>query len=212
VRAPLHIPLTAILEFVASKSAWIEKHRARMEEQVNAHQPRRFQAGELISFLGRDYPLYILRSKTQILRLETTRFVLSADLLPRAAQVLEKWYANQLQLILALRLQLLAQAVGARPQQVRISRARTRWGSCSSKGTLALSWRLAMAPVEIIEYVIVHELAHLRHPDHSRAFWQLVARVLPDYAQRRTWLKKNGHLLSLEKVSPQPLPDYLPGG
>lgn len=212
VRAPLHLPQAAILEFVASKTAWIEKHRAHLNEQRGGLQQRQFQAGELIHFIGRSYPLYIVRSTTPLVRLETTRFALSASLLPRAAQVLENWYTGQMNLILAVRLQILAEAAGLKPAQVRISRARTRWGSCNSKGVLAFSWRLAMAPLEIIDYVIAHELAHLRHPNHSRAFWQLVARILPDYARRRAWLKQHGHWLSLEVVSPQPLPACLPAG
>ncbi len=210
VRAPLRLPQAAILKFVTDKAAWIEKHRARLKEQRGGLQSRQFQTGELIHFSGHSYPLHIVRSATQTIRLESNRFVLSASLLPRAAQVLEGWYANQMHLILAVRLESLAQATDTHPARVRISRARTRWGSCSGRGVLAFSWRLAMAPLEIIDYVIVHELAHLRQPNHSRAFWQLVARTLPDYTRRRAWLKQHGHLLSLEVVSPQPLPAYLP--
>jgi predicted metal-dependent hydrolase len=78
---------------------------------------------------------------------------------------------------------------------VRISSARTRWGSCSSRGSLSFTWRLVMAPVEVVDYVIVHELAHLRVHNHSPEFWKEVARLMPDYAQRKQWLKDNGRLL-----------------
>jgi hypothetical protein len=80
---------------------------------------------------------------------------------------------------------------------LRITSARRRWGSCGPKGTLNFSWRLVMAPPPVIDYVIVHELAHLEIRNHSRLFWERVARWSPDYKQQQAWLKANGRLLSL---------------
>jgi len=79
--------------------------------------------------------------------------------------------------------------------QVRIKDQKTRWGSCSGKRNLNFNWRLVLAPPEILEYVVAHELCHLVQPNHSTAFWKWVGQLLPDYAVRRKWLKKNGHLL-----------------
>lgn len=84
-----------------------------------------------------------------------------------------------------------------RPEKLRISSARTRWGSCSAKGTISLTWRLVMAPPEILDYVIVHELAHLKVKNHSSAFWKVVETYLPGYQNQRKWLKQNGHTLDL---------------
>jgi predicted metal-dependent hydrolase len=80
---------------------------------------------------------------------------------------------------------------------IRISSARTRWGSCSSRGGLNFTWRLIQAPLPIIDYVVVHELAHLKVPNHSKAFWELVKNLLPDFAERRAWLKAHGRQLSV---------------
>lgn len=74
---------------------------------------------------------------------------------------------------------------------------KTRWGSCSSRGTLSFNWRLMLAPPGILDYVVVHELCHLRHMDHSKAFWECVETILPDYRERRRWLKEHGHELTL---------------
>lgn len=82
--------------------------------------------------------------------------------------------------------------------QVRITSARTRWGSCSGKNNLNFTYRLAMAPLNVIEYVVVHELAHLKHRNHSKAFWNEVGMIKPDYRKDRDWLKKNGFHLTLE--------------
>jgi predicted metal-dependent hydrolase len=82
--------------------------------------------------------------------------------------------------------------------KIGITGARTRWGSCSAKGSLNFSWRLIMAPLEIIDYVIIHELVHLRYHNHSRAFWKGVADILPDYRARKAWLTQNSHRFTLD--------------
>lgn len=90
-----------------------------------------------------------------------------------------------------------ARAFGLTYRKIRISSARTRWGACSTSGTLSFNWRLVMAPPQVVDYVVVHELAHLRQPNHSPAFWDEVAKMMPDYAHHRAWLKKNGSRLHL---------------
>jgi predicted metal-dependent hydrolase len=86
---------------------------------------------------------------------------------------------------------------GYAPASIRISDARRRWGSCTYNGGLNFSWRLIQAPLEIVDYVIVHELVHLRQHDHSKKFWDKVEALMPDYERRREWLRKNERLLSL---------------
>ncbi len=83
-------------------------------------------------------------------------------------------------------------------QRIKISSARTRWGSCSSRGTLSFTWRLVMAPLPVIDYVVIHELAHLIERNHSNRFWQQVGSMEPDYAKYRSWLKENSPRLTLE--------------
>ena len=81
--------------------------------------------------------------------------------------------------------------------RITIRDQKTRWGSCSAKGTLSFNWRLMLAPPAVLDYVVVHELCHLTHMDHSPAFWQAVAAVCPDYRIHRKWLKEHGHELVL---------------
>ncbi len=82
-------------------------------------------------------------------------------------------------------------------KKIRISSARTRWGSCSTLGTLSFTWRLVLAPLDVLDYVVVHELCHLSELNHSKKYWGLVEEILPDYKARRTWLKENGGRLKL---------------
>lgn len=89
------------------------------------------------------------------------------------------------------------QFTGGNYTSITIRDQKTRWGSCSGRGTLSFNWRLILAPPEILDYVVVHELCHLTHMNHSKEFWDLVGSVIPDYKVRRKWLKENGHTLRL---------------
>lgn len=85
--------------------------------------------------------------------------------------------------------------VGAGYEKITIRDQKTRWGSCSSKGTLSFNWRLMLAPPTVLDYVVVHELCHLIHMNHSKAFWLAVEEIMPDYREHRNWLKENGNKL-----------------
>jgi len=88
------------------------------------------------------------------------------------------------------RVQQLAETMQTQPKQIRLKETKTRWGSCSSKGNLNFNWRLVHFPTKIIDYVVIHELAHLTHLDHSAAFWNLVGKFDPEYPKHRGWLKR----------------------
>jgi len=97
--------------------------------------------------------------------------------------------------VVAERCERYAEITGCHPETIRISGARTRWGSCGAKGSVNLNWRLILTPPEVLDYVIVHELCHLAERNHSKRFWDRVEAAMPDYKSRRRWLKRNGHLL-----------------
>lgn len=195
VRVPLRTPLAQIEEIVQSKRDWILQQQEKMRQAKNATPVAQFKAGEKFWYLGKTYPLEIDPRAKSLLKFDE-RFILKASALPRARELLTRWYMEQARVVCTTRVLWLASAHGFSPEKVRISSARTRWGSCSSKKTLSFTWRLVMAPVEIIDYVIIHELVHLHHLNHSKMFWQEVEKILPDYKKRRSWLKKNGRLLT----------------
>jgi predicted metal-dependent hydrolase len=85
-----------------------------------------------------------------------------------------------------------APALGVVPARIQIRDQRSRWGSCSTRGTLSFNWRLVLAPFEVLDYVVVHELCHLREPNHSRRFWSLVEKRRPDWQAQRDWLHEHG--------------------
>ena len=107
------------------------------------------------------------------------------------------WYTTQANSLIAERVQWYAAKYGFEYHQVKITKAKTRWGSCSPNGNLNFSWRLIMAPMQAIDYVVVHELVHLHEKNHARGFWAQVEAILPDYVQQVRWLKSNGYRLKL---------------
>jgi predicted metal-dependent hydrolase len=196
VRVPLRTSLAQVEEIVHSKMEWILQQQAKMKQVAASSVSHKYQEGEKFWFLGKQYALEIDPRARNVLKL-TDRFTLKTLALARAEDVFTQWYKKQAMAVFTARVAVYASEYGFSPEKIRISSARTRWGSCSTKKTLSFTWRLVMAPADVIDYVVVHELAHLTHPNHSPAFWQSVEAILPDYRKRRAWLKKNGRLFTL---------------
>ena len=201
VRAPLKANKKQIEAFVASKVEWIEKHRQRMQSIAIKGSQKKFVSGEKFLFLGASYPLEFYDQLAQDFVLVNGFFQMKRALQPAALMIFTSWYQVKARQIITERVNWFARRYNFKPVKIRISSARTRWGSCSSQGTLSFTWRLIMAPVEMIDYVVVHELAHLLERNHGSNFWNEVEKILPDYKEKRAWLKENGHLLSLEASS-----------
>ena len=195
VRAPLRAAERHIREFVESKAAWILRKKAEALRHVGVA-PKQFRAGERFLFLGQEYGLSVVE-KQRLALVFDDRFILAGNALPKARTLFEKWYKAQALRILTERVRVYSAKYNFQPARIRISSARTRWGSCSSTGSLSFTWRLVMAPLEVIDYVVVHELVHLRVKNHSRTFWSSVAALMPDYKRRVDLLKKNGAALTL---------------
>ncbi len=193
VRAPLRTPLARLEEIVRQKAAWIARKQAEMRQRPAPAPAHRFAAGEQFLFLGQLYPLEI-NEKAKGLSF-SGRFILGKTTPARARKLFTDWYLAQAARVFGERVSFYVLLGGFNIKQVRLSNARARWGSCSSTGSINLTWRLVMAPPAVIDYVIVHELAHTLEHNHSKAFWARVAAILPDYKVRQGWLKKNGSML-----------------
>jgi len=195
VRAPLRTPDKVIENFVQEKSLWIRQKIDEMEERPKASK-KEFVNGENFLYLGEYYELRIIESGTIDIELTDT-LCISRRILPYARNYLKDWYKAEAKRIILERSAFFIKITGYSPFSIKISNAEKRWGSCTSKGTINFSWRLIMAPMEIIDYVIVHEMVHLNQPDHSKIFWDKVGRILPDYKDRKKWLKENDLLLAI---------------
>lgn len=199
VRAPRNATDRTIYEIVSKKRTWIEKKLHTARERSRRMQNRSFKEGDRYLYLGEWFPLSIDRIPTKGIhfQLEGGRFQLDVNKRHRARDLMIEWYRIQAKQVLTEQAARYACSTGFSYKKINITGAQKRWGSCSSSGNLNFSWRLVMAPVEVIEYVVVHELVHLREQNHSPRFWKLVSEVLPEYGNRRSWLNEKGYLLNL---------------
>ena len=195
VRAPLRAPEKFIREFAEKNAQWILKKQAQMRAAVSLP-PRQYAFGETFLYLGREVPLEIVKGQKPALVLDT-HFKLAESTVGHAEKVFQSWYREQAKKILSERVLLFAERHNLQYQKIRIGSARTRWGSCNAKGGLSFSWRLILTPMEIVDYVVVHELAHTLVHNHSGQFWKQVERILPDYKVHRKWLRTNGQKVML---------------
>jgi predicted metal-dependent hydrolase len=193
VRAPHRVPDGFIEEMIRKKRAWILRKFAEMRArpQAVAHQ---YEEGEIFWFLGRSYPLHTID--------DTTTGITRTDRLnvPRAftkdlPKQIRRWYRDEAAAEIRSRCMWFSMMTGYSPASIRITDARQRWGSCTHRGGLNFSWRLIQAPLAIVDYVILHELVHLKQMDHSPRFWKKVEELMPDYRQRKEWLRANERLL-----------------
>jgi predicted metal-dependent hydrolase len=191
VRAPLRASRKSIQEFVEKNRGWVEKNRAKALAALPAA-PRLYAPGESFMYLGTAYPLEIVGGQKEHLLLDQG-FKLAESAQSDAALAFARWYREEARQILQERVDFFARRYGFQYKRIGITGARTRWGSCSRTGSLNFSWRLVLAPLDVVDYVVVHELAHTVFQDHSKQFWDRVATIMPGYRERRRWLRKNGH-------------------
>lgn len=195
VRAPKRAALSDIEQFIQQKSGWIERSREKLKAIAPLLQ-KQYIDGEKFPFLGNTYELRLVKPQHPTLRFNNG-FTLSRTSQPRGEQVFIRWYKEQALQVFSERVQHYAIMYGFEPKQVKVNSAKTRWGSCSANGTINFTWRLVMAPLEIIDYVVLHELAHLRVKNHSQTFWSLVETLVTDCKEKRKWLRENGETLTL---------------
>jgi len=208
VRAPYRMHQSFIEQFISQKKEWILAKQAQATTRHQARQAlkHRYLSGEKFLFLGHDYPLSLVdvskQGKTKLakkLMLCDQGFLMLEQYQHQAKKIFIEWYKNEAQVFFAHQVRMYAEKHQLTYREIKVGHALKRWGSCSSQKNLNFSWRLMMAPIEVINYVIVHELAHLLHLNHSATFWRQVEKMMPDYSVYRQWLKSYGHQMgSLE--------------
>lgn len=195
IRAPKRAGRAEIDRLVKAKQEWISRHVQRSVERYGSAK-KKFCEGEMFLFLGKEYPLRLIPDYRSRLHFDGA-FLLSAHKTAQAGSLFEDWYKEHAKTEISTRVGHYAKMLEVSPARISINGAATRWGSCSSLKSINFSWKLIMAPPEVVDYVVVHELTHLIHHNHSKRFWEAVARHYPDYQKARRWLKANGHALRL---------------
>jgi hypothetical protein len=197
VRAPETIPDERIEDMVEAKRLWIYKNLAEWRDLNATRVLREYKNGEGFLYLGRSYRLLLAAEQTEPLLLKNGRFSLRRDLVDagsiEAAQVaFRDYYIARGRERIIQRVHYYAPKVGVSPRGINVRELGNRWASCSPNGNLAFHWKCMMAPQTIIDYIVVHELCHFHHLDHTDAFWNEVDKVIPKYGERKEWLRVNG--------------------
>ena len=202
VAAPVDTPPDRLEATVRRSASWIVQH----DGTAAAPPPRRFVSGESLSYLGRSVRLTVhptngdrvmVRFHHWQFDVDVPRSLTGGERQTKVRASFETWYRERAALKLPPRVDRIASLLGVRPKAVLIRDQRTRWASCAPDGTLRFNWRAIMAPPAILDYMVAHELAHLRVRGHTSEYWAVVAQALPDYRQRRERLRRVGPLLSL---------------
>lgn len=190
VSAPTRLPQAEVERAVASKERWLLRH----SDLLLPAAPATLTDGMALPFLDGEVELGVRRAgrASASFRPEEGRLLVAAPHDAQVRELVERGYRRVARDWLAMQCEHVGRAIGVQPASIGIRDPRTRWGSCSSSGAVSFSWRLMMAPARVAEYVVVHELAHLVHLDHSAAFWGLVDRVRPDYRVESAWLRDHG--------------------
>ena len=188
VRAPLKQPKQQIDQFVLSKEEWIQKIITKQKARMKQWDSFIVDYGSKILWLGKPYPI-VSRNIAKVY-FDGNIFYMPLNLTPEQikAACIQK-YRQLATMHFNLRTCYYSAQMGVEPSKIKVNSAKTRWGSCSSKKNINFSWRLAMADESLIDYVIVHELAHLTEMNHSPRFWAIVKSVLPDFIERKKELQ-----------------------
>ncbi len=197
VRAPKRISQRTIEQMVSKHRDWIDRKRKEIAAKPKIT-PHFFQEGEVFYYLGEPHLLALATPDSLVTIGEGKIWIPRADNKQIMADKVTLWYQQRAKELLLPRLKELSAYYGLPYTTAKITSAKSRWGSCSGKNSICLSWYLVMAPSRVADSVMIHELCHTIHHDHSFAFWSLVEQIMPDYKQRRQWLKDNRYLMKLE--------------
>ena len=199
VRSPKSLSDNKIEDTIRKKASWILEKLDRVKEIKPKPTPKEYLSGEKILYIGRRYRIQVEPANRSSVKLYQGRFYLNypkgKDRIKSIKPALEDWYRWHAKRKFIQRINKYKKTLGVEPNNVVIKSQKKRWGSCSSKNNLNLNYRLIMAPMSVIDYIIVHELTHLKYPDHSKDFWNLLETVIPDYEDKQEWLRVNGNRL-----------------
>ncbi len=197
VRPPAGYTPEQVDAVVENKRLWIYRNLAKWKDLNAAAVAREWVNGETFLYLGGAYRLALVSGQDRPLKLKDGRFCLSREIIEQggtqaARQAFERFYADKGQQRFNDRVALFAPKVGVKVFEVKVRDLGYRWASCGRNGTVNFHWKCMMAPPKIIDYITVHELCHFHYRNHTDAFWNEVDKVMPDWRERKEWLRKRG--------------------
>ena len=191
IRAPKRLSIEKIQDFINEKENWINRKKRLIENQIKDVTSNHNK----LLYLGNHFPINVEQNASKELFFTGEEFIANSIEPDSLSLSIKKWYKNKFKEIALPRVAYFANNHNLMVNQVRIKNQKTMWGSCSSKNNINLNYLLLMAPMGGIDYVIVHELVHTIHRNHSTDFWDSVELIMPEFQEHKRWLKKNGYKL-----------------
>ncbi|MGZ4159992.1 MAG: M48 family metallopeptidase [Neobacillus sp.] len=193
VQAPKGTSDELVFHLLEEKWDWIQQKSKEMKDRTLGQKVKVYDHGEMFLYLGNEYPIQV----SQDINIKQDYVVFEGDKLyiyvkqledEKIRQALKRFYYQQCKMLVERSIRTYQSNFKIKPRSIRISDNKTNWGTCDSRQQLTFNWKLAMAPLKVIDYVVVHEMCHMVHLNHDRSFWRLVGKILPDYEQRENWL------------------------
>jgi predicted metal-dependent hydrolase len=203
--APWYATENSIQIFLKKHHKWIEKHFFKIEKLKKLRPEFHYRSGDSFYYFGEPVTLDVSPSENKrptikirgdIMLITLRRDISKSDGVSAIKKAIESFYRKKAEEVIRDRLEYFNEFYGFRYNRVTMRDQKSRWGSCSRLGNLNFNWRLIMAPIEVIDYVVVHELCHLKEMNHSPRYWALVEKVLPEHKKYRKWLRENHYLLT----------------
>jgi len=191
VRAPNQMSAQKIQDFINEKESWIKRNQA----VIKARHKNTIEDKNALLYLGTLFPTKKTDNDSKKITFNGKEFIANFEDKEKTNISLKTWYKNKFKEVAVPRLFYFADKHNLQVNQVRIKEQRTLWGSCSSRNNINLNFLLIMAPLKVIDYVIIHELVHTIHKNHSVNFWNAVEAIMPNYKEAKLWLKENGYKL-----------------
>ncbi|MEG2788577.1 MAG: SprT family zinc-dependent metalloprotease [Romboutsia sp.] len=197
VLSPNGVDKNFIIDRVKDKGDWIIKKLEELEDKSMSKISRNYKDGEVFMYFGKEYQLSINIDKSLdrvkvFIKNEKLLVNTNTDNKELIQQSLKLWYADETLDVVKKRIDYYKKYFKDNITAIKIKDQKTRWASCTYKNEILFNLRCSMAPIEIIDYIVVHEMCHMEHRNHSKCFYNAVGKVLPDYKQRIKWLKENG--------------------
>jgi predicted metal-dependent hydrolase len=193
IQAPKGTPEEQVQQVVEQKWDWIRDRIKERKERGEGPKEKVYEPGEVFLYLGKSYPIVItiddeIMKDYVVLEVDKLHLYVKKQEEERIKQTLKRFYYQKCKSLVGERIKAHQGSFKMKPRSFIISDNQSTWGTCDSKLQLTFNWKLAMAPLEIIDYVVVHEMCHMVHLNHDRSFWRLVGSMIPEYEQRQNWL------------------------
>ncbi|MBZ0291357.1 MAG: M48 family metallopeptidase [Anaerolineae bacterium] len=206
VTAPAGMSEQSVEQVLQQKGRWIMEKLDAIASIETPPPKKEFVSGEKFLYLGRQYtlvvseraerrPLLVMRNSTFEATVQPGMKVWDRQNIIR--ELFRAWYKQRAEDKLTEQVRTYADLLNLQPSEIKVTDMDRRWGSCTPRGAVHLNWRLIMAPIQIIDYLVVHELCHLLVPEHSTKFWDRIGSIIADYEERREWLRINGPTLTV---------------